>query len=164
MNGKALCAAALLGLLGSTTAGALTLVKYDSVAGWDVMIDPAFDNGCLIESYYDDGSEVRFGIDQTRKDAYLIAANKNWGLLVDGQSYKDSLDIGDINYTGTASGTTVDDMPGIRINFKQSELFDDITAQSTMQLSVNGQQLLNINLKGTRAAVQALFECQDKQG
>lgn len=160
VHGAALAAA--LAVAGPAVAG--NLVKYRSVGGWDIMVDPSVGNGCLITADFDDGSEVRIGLDREQGNGYVMAMNKAWGDIKDDATYDISFAVDDQKYDGKATGVHLDNLPGVDIGVDNSDFFGDLASKSTLTLYAGDSEVMRIDLEGAGDALSALIECQKAQG
>lgn len=154
--------AALMAMAGPSLAG--NLVEYRAVGAWDVMVDPSIGNGCLITADFDDGSEVRIGLDRDKGNGYVMAMNNGWGEIKDDASYTISFAVDDQRYDGTATGVHLDNLPGVDIPVDNSDFFGDLAEKSALTLYAGDTEVMKISLKDAGDALDALIECQKAQG
>lgn len=140
------------------------LQGFDQVAGWDVLVDPTLDNGCLINAEFEDGSDVRIGFDMRGPTGYIHAANDGWGDIVEGQSYPVSFSLDGEVYQGEGEGLYIDGLPGVDIEFDSIDFLMDIAQKQTMELSSESGPVMTIDLTGSAVALARAVECQDAQG
>lgn len=153
--------AALLAAPGATMAQ--DLVTVGTVGVWDILVDPTVGNGCLINSEFEDGSDVRIGFDAETGDGYLLAMNDAWGDIEEGQTYPISFDVDGTLYEGEAVGLYLDDMPGVDIAFDSADFLMDIAQKQTLTLSHEGHEVMSIDLTDSYPALEAAIECQSMQ-
>ena len=154
----ALCAMAPL------SASAQDLEAWGEAGGWDVMIDPTVGNGCLIQSEFEDGSEVRIGFDRTADTGYVLAFNEAWGDIEEGTTYPIHFDLDGVQYDGEATGMWLDDQPGVDISFDSMDFLMDLAQKSTMNLYSNADLVMSIDLSGSYQGLEAAIQCQDENG
>ncbi|MFC6689107.1 hypothetical protein [Jhaorihella thermophila] len=70
------------------------LIDKGFVHGWNLMVDPAFGNGCLIQTVYEDHSVARLGFDALEKRGYFAVYNMAWGDIEVGRNYDVTFDLG----------------------------------------------------------------------
>lgn len=140
------------------------LVPWGQVDGWDVLVDPTLDNGCLIQSEYDDGSVVRIGFDRSRGMGYLAAFNQSWGDIEDSATYPVLFDLDGEEYHGEATGVYLNGVPGAVILFTNPDFLFDIAARNVLTLYNESGEVMAIDLAGTDAGIAAAVECQDEMG
>ena len=84
---KMILAGAVALLATGVAVQAQELQGFDQVAGWDVLVDPTLDNGCLINAEFEDGSDVRIGFDM-RELPVLDGKGHRARLVSDGKGEK----------------------------------------------------------------------------
>ena len=140
------------------------LVKYSQVGVWDVMVDPSIGNGCLITADFDDGSEVRIGLDRDQGNGYVMAMNDGWGDIKDDATYNISFAVDDQRYNGQATGVHLDNLPGVDIPVGNADFFGDLAQKSTLTLFAGDTQVMKIDLTDAGRAMEGLIACQKSQG
>ena len=140
------------------------LQSFDTVEGWEILIDPTIGNGCLINAQFEDGSDVRIGFDRAANTGYLWASNEAWGDIEEGAAYPLSFSLDGEVYQGEGKGLYIDEMPGVDIPFDSLEFLLALAEKNTMELSNDSGPVMTINLAGTDAALARAIECQDQQG
>jgi hypothetical protein len=131
---------------------------------WAVMIDPTLGNGCLIQSYFSDGSVVRIGLDRRDNTGYVTAFNDAWGDIEEGTVYPISFSLDGESFEGEARGMYLEGMPGADIVFDNVDFFMSIAERQTMTMYHDGAEVMSIDLTGTMRGLEAVLECQDEQG
>jgi hypothetical protein len=149
--------------LNPISAAAQDLVVFDSVAGWDILVDPTVGNSCLINSVFDDGSDVRIGFDIPNDSGYLLAMNEAWGDITEGQTYPIQMDLDGTIYEGEGTGLYIDGMPGVDIVFDNFDFLMDVAAKNTLTLINESGPVMTIDLSGTLEALEAAIACQEAQ-
>lgn len=147
----------------STPVLAQDLVTYGTVGVWDILVDPTIGNGCLINTVFEDGSDVRIGFDPDGGAGYLLAMNDNWGDIVEGQSYPISMDVDGQVYNGEGTGIYIDGMPGVDIIFDSVDFLMDVAARQTLTLSNDSGPVMSIDLTDSAAALSEAIACQEAQ-
>jgi len=144
-------------------AAAQDLEPWGSSDYWDVLVDPTLDNGCLIQSEFEDGSVVRIGLDRRNGSGYVTAFNTAWGAIEPGAVYPVDFTLDGEEFEGEATGIYLDDVPGADIAFDNVDFFMSIAQRQTMTMYHDGAEVLSIDLTGTMAGLEAVMECQDEQ-
>lgn len=145
-------------------AQAQSLQQWGASDYWDVMIDPTLGNGCLIQSYFSDGSVVRIGLDARDGTGYVTAFNEAWGDIEEGAVYPISFSLDGEAFEGEARGIYLDGMPGADIVFDNVDFFMSIAERQTMTMYHDGAEVMSIDLTGTMRGLEAVLDCQDEQG
>ncbi|MBI1220914.1 MAG: hypothetical protein GC186_20530 [Rhodobacteraceae bacterium] len=140
------------------------LVEYSQVGVWDVMVDPSTGNGCLITADFDDGSEVRIGLDRDQGNGYVMAMNDAWGDITDDATYDISFAVDNQRYNGKATGVHLDDLPGVDIPVGNADFFGDLAQKSTLTLYAGHTEVMKIDLTDAGRAMEGLIACQKAQG
>ena len=140
------------------------LQTFDTVEGWDILIDPTIGNGCLINAQFEDGSDVRIGFDRAANTGYLWASNEAWGDIEEGMAYPLSFSLDGEVYKGEGKGLYIDEMPGVDIPFDSMDFLLALAEKNSMELSNDSGPVMTINLAGSDAALARAIECQEQQG
>ncbi|MDU9003131.1 hypothetical protein [Sedimentitalea todarodis] len=160
----ALCAAAILSL-GATAASAQALIDKGFVSGWNVMVDPSFGNGCLIQTVTQDLSVVRIGYDVTGNRGYFVVFHKAWGDIEKGKTYDVTFDLDGQIYDAVATGFVQDRVPGAGVFFTDREFIHSIAQKKVMTVyNQAGEKVIAIDLKGSAKALDYARKCQAEQG
>ncbi|WP_424985172.1 hypothetical protein [Microbulbifer sp. S227A] len=159
-----LCATAFLAL-GSIAASAQDLIDKGFVSGWNVMVDPSFGNGCLIQTVYQDLSVVRIGYDATGNRGYFVVFHKGWGKIEKGKQYDITFDLDGQKYNAVATGFVQDRVPGAGVFFDDRDFVHAIAQKKIMTVyNAAGQQVISIDLKGSAKALDYARKCQEVEG
>jgi hypothetical protein len=165
MKMHALWAATAATLISTASAlPAQELEYWGEAGGWDVMIDPSLDDGCLIQAAYEGDIVIRIGLDRNQGNGYVTVFNYNWGDIEKGASYPVLFDLDGQEYNGEATGIYLNDVPGADIYFDDPDFLWDIAAKYTMTLYNTEGEVMAIDLGGTMAGLDAVLECQDENG
>ncbi len=151
-------------LLSGVMVQAQELTSFDTVEGWEVLVDTTVGNGCLINAEFEDGSDVRIGFDVTANTGYVLAANAAWGDIEEGATYPLSFSLDGEVYEGEGTGLYLDDLPGVDIEFDSVEFLMALAEKSTMELANDAGPVMTIDLSGSAAALLRAIECQEQQG
>lgn len=150
--------------LGLGAASAQDLVSVGEVGPWGIYVDPTVGNGCLINAVFEDGSDVRIGLDMDAGTGYMIAANSAWEGIEEGTEYEIGLDLDGEVYNGTGTGIILDDLPGVDIPFETVDFLMDVATKQTLTLSNAEGPVMVIDLTDSHTALTQALECQDNQG
>ncbi len=147
----------------ATAALSQELVDRGFVEGWNVMMDPALGNGCLIQTVYQDLSVVRLGYDALDNRGYFTVFNTAWGEIEPGQSYPIRFELDGKSFDATAIGFKQDRVPGATVFFTDRDFVAAIAQNKTMTVyNPAGETVMAIDLKGTAKALEYARECQNK--
>lgn len=159
---------ALAGAVMALSAGQATaqdLIDQGFVHGWNLLVDPSFGNGCLIQTVYEDLSVVRIGYDALNNQGYFAVYNKAWGDVKKGEQYNIRFDLDGQSFDAVATGIKTGSVPGGIVFFKDRNFIHAIAQKKGMTLfGQNGQQVMAIDLSGTAKALEYTRKCQDKYG
>lgn len=149
----------------ATAAWSQELIDKGFVHGWNLMVDPALGNGCLIQTVYEDLSIVRLGYDGLGNRGYFTVYNKAWGEIENGKSYPVTFDLDGEKFEATAIGAKQDKIRGATVFFTDREFVHAIAQRKVMTVyGVDGRQVMAIDLKGTAKALEYARDCQKEQG
>lgn len=140
------------------------LIDKGFVHGWNLMVDPAMGNGCLIQTVYQDLSLVRLGYDANGNRGYFVVFNKAWGDIKEGENYPIRFELDGESFDATATGFKQGRVPGAIVFFKDREFVHAIAQRKGMTIyGQNGQEVMSIDLKGTAKALEYARDCQKEQ-
>jgi hypothetical protein len=160
----ALCIAAILSL-GAQAVPAQGLIDKGFVAGWNVMVDPAFGNGCLIETVYQDLTVLRIGYDNTGNRGYFVLFHKKWGQIEKGRQYDITFDLDGERFDAVATGFRQNGVPGAGVFFTDREFIHAIARKNVLTVyNPAGEKLIAVDLKGSAKALDYARKCQAQQG
>lgn len=151
--------------LGPGAGSAQDLIDKGFVHGWNLMVDPSFGNGCLIQNVYQDLSVVRLGFDVETKRGYFAVFNRSWGDIKAGQTYPVRFDLDGQSFDAVATGMRSGKVPGAVVFFDDREFVHAIAQRKRMTVyGQTGQQVMAIDLSGTAKALEYARKCQDEMG
>jgi hypothetical protein len=151
--------------LGAANASTQALIDKGFVAGWNVMVDPAMGNGCLIQTVFEDYSVVRLGYDVTNNRGYFVVFNKAWRDLKKGETYDITFDLDGEKFDAKATGFVLNKVPGAGVFFDDREFVHAIAKRKVMTVyGQTGQKVMAIDLKGSGKAIEYARKCQAKMG
>nr|WP_246567039.1 DUF1176 domain-containing protein [Gemmobacter fulvus] len=140
------------------------LQAFDTVEGWEILVDPTVGNGCLINAEFEDGSDVRIGFDMAADSGYVLAANAAWGDIEQGATYPLTFSLDGDVYEAEGKGLYIDDLPGVDIAFDSMDFLMGLAEKNSMELSTSNGPVMTIDLSGSAAALLRAIECQEQQG
>ncbi|WP_037315047.1 hypothetical protein [Ruegeria halocynthiae] len=148
----------------ATASFAQDLIDKGFVEGWNIMMDPALGNGCLIQTVYQDLSVVRIGYDALDNRGYFAVYNKAWGQIEQGKSYPIRFELDGKSFDATAIGFNQRDVPGATVFFTDRSFVTAIAQNKTMTVyNPAGEVVMAIDLKGTAKALDYARDCQNKK-
>lgn len=162
---KSLVVLATALVLAAGASRAQDLIDKGMVHGWNLMVDPAFGNGCLIQTVYQDLSVVRLGFDATEKRGYFAVFNRNWGEIEPGQTYNIRFALDGQNFDAFATGFRHEKIPAAVVFFTDPGFVHAIAQHRDMTVyGQTGQEVMAIDLAGTSKALEYARKCQDEMG
>lgn len=157
--------AGFLTLVPAIPAAAQELIDKGFVHGWNLMVDPSFGNGCLIQTVYEDLSVVRLGFDAEAKRGYFTVFNKAWGQIEQGRQYDVRFELDGKSFDAVATGFRAGKVPGAIVFFTDRDFVFAIAQKKTMTVyGQTGQKVMAIDLSGTAKALEYARKCQDEMG
>ena len=141
------------------------LIDKGFVAGWNIMVDPAFGNGCLIQTVFQDYSVVRLGFDAENNRGYFVVFNKAWGDIEKGATYNITFDLDGQKFDAVATGFYLDKVPGAGVFFDDRDFVYAIARKKGMTIyGPAGEQVMAIDLAGSGKAIEYARKCQKEMG
>jgi len=140
-----------------------SLEKWGDVGEWEVLVDRAKNDGCLIQKTFPDGTLVRLGQLPAEDGSYFAALNQDWTHIDESMSDKFYFDFGDELFAGDVVGMIEGDWHGGYAFFNNPEFINDIGAKSEITIEGSRRVPLNVSLKGTQNAIAELGRCQSEQ-
>ncbi|WP_170387692.1 hypothetical protein [Ruegeria atlantica] len=145
----------------ATAALSQELIDKGFVEGWNIMMDPALGNGCLIQTVYQDLSVVRLGYDALGNRGYFVVYNKAWGDIKQGESYPIRFELDGKSFDATAIGFNKGRVPGATVFFTDRSFVAAIAQNKTMTVyNPAGEVVMAIDLNGTAKALEYARDCQ----
>lgn len=138
---------------------------WGEVGEWDIAVDRTISNGCYALATWDSGTTVRIGINPETDFYYVLFGNPSWPPVSPDQRYEleiqfDSTPAWDVTATGLQFN------PGELVYYyAQTQIFEfieDFMRLNAMAIRRDGRQLDRLTLRGSRAAFEAVMECQDE--
>ncbi|MEP2029024.1 MAG: hypothetical protein ABJI96_10010 [Paracoccaceae bacterium] len=141
------------------------LIDRGYVAGWNIMVDPALGNGCLIQTIFQDYSVVRIGFDAAKKQGYFVVFNKAWGDIKKGKTYDITFELDGKKFDAVATGFFLDKVPGAGVTFTDRNFVYAIAKSQVMTVyNEAGEQVMAIDLSGSGKAIEYARKCQAETG
>ncbi|WP_170328857.1 hypothetical protein [Ruegeria arenilitoris] len=148
----------------ATAAWSQELIDKGFIEGWNIMMDPALGNGCLIQTIYQDLSVVRIGYDALDNRGYFAVFNKAWGDIKQGESYPIRFELDGKSFDATAIGFNQGRVPGATVFFTDRNFVNAIAQNKTMTVyNTAGEVVMAIDLNGTAKALEYARECQNRE-
>lgn len=148
----------------ATAALSQELIDKGFVEGWNIMMDPALGNGCLIQTVYQDLSVVRIGYDALDNRGYFAVYNKAWGDIEQGKSYPIRFELDGKSFDATAIGFNQGRVPGATVFFTDRSFVNAIAQNKTMTVyNPAGDVVMAIDLNGTAKALDYARDCQNRK-
>lgn len=141
------------------------LIDKGFVSGWNLMVDPAMGNGCLIQTVYEDFSVVRIGYDATNNRGYFVVFNKAWGEIKQDEQYNITFDLDGKRFDAVATGFILNKVPGAGVFFDDRNFVHAIAQKKVLTVyGREGNKVMAIDLKGSAKALDYARECQKSMG
>lgn len=137
--------------------------KWGDAGAWEVLVDRAKANGCLIQKLYPDGTLVRLGQLPAENGSYFAALNRDWTHIDETMSDQFYFDFGDELFAGEVVGMIEGDWHGGYAFFNNSEFLDEIGEKSEITIEGSRRVPLSVSLKGSQQAIAELGRCQSAQ-
>ena len=156
---------ALFLALSAYPATAEDLKKWGEAGAWQVFVDAAVGNGCLIEKTFEDGSRMRMGDLPEKNGNFLSVVNKAWTQIDEVETVVVHFDLDGVVFGGDVEYIIDGDWRGGFAFFNNPALFEEFAKKNTMTITGPSNQPVSYSLKGTGKALKALDECRkEKQG
>jgi len=158
-------ATALTLAAGAVCAESSKFENYGSVEGWNVFVDHE-KKSCLIESMDEAENVVQMGLTRDRGVGYLGVFTKAETTIGKDEKQMVAVLIGENLYIGKATGMRGNITEGYSGGYILSDdprLVEDIAQQYTMTVFPETTFAFQINLAGTKKAIEMARECNAKQ-
>ena len=150
--------------LTATTAGAQTLKKYGSEAGWDIFIKEDMGPGCLVAKKLSNEAQFQMGIDATgEKRGYMALYTKADAKVAAGDDIAVLFDVDGEKFSGQATGQQMEGMKGAYVLVNNPDFIYDLAKKKKLTITSAGREPIVRSLTGTDAAFQSLRACQEAQ-
>ncbi len=138
-------------------------VDWGAEGDWMIRINPANGNGCYAEKQFADGVLVRIGMDPERSGGFFAAYNTAWTHIEDGATGTLLFDFGNEKFAGEVLGRVEGDLHGGYAFFNNPNFVTEFAGRNTVKISGERGQEAEVDLAGTKRAVDAVRACQKEQ-
>jgi len=170
MSFKTICTALTASLLLAAPALSQPFEAMGEVGDWKVFFNEA-SGGCFVERQSEDGVVMQMGTEA----AMLSEDGNNYGFIAvyvpvpteiqPGETRPVRFQLGDKTYGGDAVGAAREGYFGGYAVANSPNFIDDVANMQTMTVNLDTDRALEIDLTGTKAALEALRACQvEKSG
>lgn len=130
------------------------------VRGWQIGYSQGF-AGCLARASFTDQTTVWFG--HSLKKSYFVAvANPNWQTLKSGSIYKLNVTLPKFGkWNGSFIGFNYGGMKGVFLGNLKEAFIEQVAAAPAFRLFAAETRMAGVVLNGSRAALQAVRDCND---
>lgn len=139
----------------------------DDVRGWFVGVDRSVGDGCFMYSSFDGGGVLRAGFNVDVDSMYIIVGSRSWMSLEEGKLYPIEIQFGNRSpWTGDASVFSWDSgEKALQLTIPFTDNIADNFVRELQQtqnilVRYQGQQILNLSLRGSFAAMAEVINCQ----
>lgn len=165
MVGGKLISVALLGVLSWFPAAAQEVADWGTIGGWKIKVDRTLGDGCFAMQVYERGTVVRIGFDVSKSRIYLFFGHDSWKSLEVGKLYPVRIVFdGGTKYDGEMRGTRLGTVVFLAHRQVSPDFVKDFMERSGMQIFYEGNQIANLSLRNTYAAVSEVMNCQRELG
>lgn len=137
--------------------------KWGDAGVWAILIDPEVGNGCYMENTFDDGTLVQVGFVPDRNGGFFAAYNSAWATIEDGVIGTVQFDFGNSLFGGDYVGVANADLFGGYAFFNNPEFINEFGKRNTVSIKGDRGTTLDISLKGTSRAINAVRSCHAEQ-
>lgn len=153
---------------GEVQAADETVLWKEDVRGWTIKVDRTTDNGCFMFASYEGGSILRAQFDMNDGTFDFFIGNSDWRSIEYGKSYDTSLQFGSRKpWKGEAEGYWFgSETPALLFSLSFGDegsavtFIEEFMETTSLRVRYEGKQIANLSLKGTYAAMQEMFSCQ----
>jgi hypothetical protein len=151
--------AVLCGMI--SAASAEDSATWGVVRGWTIGVDRTIGNGCFIYAPFEDGLFFRLGFNPNEDNAYVVFGNTAWRSIEVGRIYPLELQMGrKPKWSGKATGSRLNELPALIVTSDDDNFVVEIASQNYLRAWFGSNEIANISLKGTMAAIQEMIKCQ----
>lgn len=167
VSGEKMMSKILKGILLSTIFGSVAWANTSSPWGtsgdWEILINPEVGYGCFMQRTSPDGTVVQVGAEPDKQGGFFAVLNAGWTEITDGEEAVLTFDFGDAKFAGDAKGVIKGDLFGGYAFFDNPKFVDEFGKRTKVTVSGEGDRQVEISLKGSQKAIQALRACQKEQ-
>lgn len=154
---------ATLAFLAGAGAHAQGVEPWGEAGGWNILVDRSTGNGCLAEKSFEDGTLVQIGVVPSSEGGYFAAYNAEWTNIENGATGVVNFDFGDARFAGEVVGQIHNDLPGGYAYFDNPNFVSEFAKRRAVKVFGENDRMIEINLTGTKKAIEAVLKCQDEQ-
>lgn len=135
--------------------------KWGQVGSWQIRVDRTVGNGCFAMQVFERGTVVRIGVDVESNRIYLVFGHDNWKSLEEGKTYPVRVVFDGVSsYDGEMKGQRLGSVIFLTHRDLSTGFVRDFMQRNGMQVFYRGQQIANLSLANTYAAVAEVMNCQ----
>lgn len=158
----------LLPLLLATVAApvlALDLTEWGKEGDWVILTDPNYDNSCLTQVSYADGSLLRIGFREKGKKGFVATVNPAWDQFKMDHKYPVTYAVDDSAVIEVeAKGVEVGAARGVEVFFEDPAVLAALVQGNDFKIGFEGAQIASLSLAGSAKALEAASACQVANG
>lgn len=147
----------------ATLLSAQNIVKWGDSGAWEIYVDPAAGDGCLMQRNLEDGSRIQIGTVPLRRGGFIAVLNKTWTDVEEGATAVPTFDFDGELFAGEAVAVIDGEWRGGYAFFNNPEFVYGISKRQTLIISGSSGRTVTVDLTGTKNAVDAVKKCQDEQ-
>lgn len=144
-------------------AAASELETWGDSGIWQILIDASVGNGCLAQRSFDDGTLVQIGAHPAQSGGFFAAYNFEWTDIQNGAVGIVSFNFGDERFAGDVVGKIRQGLPGGYAFFDNPNFITEFAKRQTVTVSGESGRLLEIDLTGSKTAIDSILACQKEQ-
>ncbi|MER8961572.1 hypothetical protein [Mesorhizobium sp. M0701] len=138
---------------------------WRNVGTWAVYVDKTTKYQCFITTLYEDNTIFRIDFEAPNSKAglYVALANSNWTSIEAGKDYDLILQVdNEPGWPSPATGYRFGSMPALIVGTNQTAFVDQLMRKHSLRVFFNGNQILNLSLRGSNAALLEMGNCQNQ--
>lgn len=132
---------------------------FGQEAGWNILKSDAL-GGCFMEQTQESGIQVQFGINGKRELGYVALFVREDLGLPDGDTQIVNFNIDGDLFDGEGETHKSEGFEGGFLYFNNPDFINDIIEGETMVITTQSGGEITVDLKGTKAAGEAVLACQ----
>ncbi|SLN59307.1 hypothetical protein ROG8370_02726 [Roseovarius gaetbuli] len=149
-------------VLGSSAA-ASDYQTWGQSGEWEILVNSAMGNGCFARRILEDKTEIQIGTVPNRNGGYFAAYNADWTGIRDSEFGVVEFDFSDAIFAGDAVAHFESEVPGGYAFFDNPAFVKEFAKRNSVTVSSGGRKLIDIDLGGSKKAIDAILACQNKQ-
>jgi hypothetical protein len=135
-------------------------MEWGRSGDWIILQDPNHENDCLAQVSLSDGSLFRIGFREKGKKGYLATFNPAWREFKIAHEYPVTYILDGDMYEGKAWGIEEGGVRGAEVRFDEVAFLIDLAKRYTLTINSKGMEVVEIDLKGSDAALKEVLVCQ----